>query len=169
MSKVIVGLSTSVDGIASGTTESRLWAEQYERVGAQVVGRRLFDYSDPYWGENPPFHAPVFVITHRPAERIEKQGGTSYTFVANGLAGAIDQARAAAGDKDVLIAGGLSIAQQAIAAGLVDEISMHIAPVLLGKGARLFDDIGDAPVRLIPLHSHQGDGATHVSYRVERS
>lgn len=203
MGKVIVGLSTSVDGIASGTTEddlmvvheavlgwvfglrgwqaaqgmeggqdtgeSRLWVEEFERIGAQVVGRRMFDYSEPYWGENPPFHAPVFVVTHRPAQRIEKQGGTSYTFVTDGLAAALEQARAAAGGKDVLIAGGLSIAQQAIAAGLVDEISMHIAPVLLGKGARLLDDIGDTPLRLTPLRTFQGDGATHVTYRVEHN
>lgn len=203
MSTVIVGLSTSVDGIASGTTEddvmavheavlgwvfglrgwqaaqgmdggqdtaeSRLWTEEYERIGAQLVGRRMFDYSEPYWGENPPFHVPVFVVTHRPAELIEKQGGTSYSFVTDGLAAAVDRARAAAGDKDVLIAGGLSIAQQAIAAGLVDEISMHIAPVLMGKGARLLDHIRDSPIQLTQLHAYQGEAATHVRYRVERS
>jgi len=140
MSKVIVGLSTSLDGIASGTTEedfmsvheavlgwvfnlrswqteqgmdggedtpeSRLWATEFDRIGAQIVGRRMYDFSHPYWGDNPPFHAPVFVVTHRPAQRIDKDGGTSYTFVTDGLAAAIDQAKQAAGDKDVLIAGG---------------------------------------------------------------
>ncbi len=202
MSKVIVGLSTSVDGIAGGSTEdnfmtvhqavlgwvfglrswqtaqnmdggedtaeSRLWAQEYDRIGAQVVGRRMFDFSEPYWGDNPPFHAPVFIVTHRPAARLEKQGGTSYTFVTDGLAAAVDQARAAAGGKDVLIAGGLSIAQQALAAGLVDELSLHITPVLVGSGVRLLDNLGTAPVRLTVLHTLQGEGATHVRYRVER-
>jgi dihydrofolate reductase len=202
MSKVIVGLSTSIDGIASGTgehdfmavheavlgwlfnlrswraaqgleggedtAESKLWGEEFGRIGAQLTGRRMFDFSEPYWGDNPPFHAPVYVVTHRPAQRIEKQGGTSYTFVTGGIAAAIDQAREAAGGKDVLIAGGLSIAQQALAAGLVDEISLHIAPVLLGSGARLFDNVGAAPIRLTLLAELQGDGATHVRYRVGR-
>jgi dihydrofolate reductase len=203
MSKVIVGLSTSIDGIASGTgehdfmtvheavlgwvfnlrswqaaqgmeggedtAESNMWGEEFERIGAQLVGRRMFDFSDPYWGDNPPFHAPVFVVTHRPAERIERQGGTTYNFVTGGIAAAIDQARAAAGGKDVLIAGGLSIAQQALAAGLVDEISMHISPVLMGAGARLFDNIGAGPIRLTRLSVLQGDAATHLRFRVDRS
>ena len=94
----------------------------------------MFDFSHPYWGDNPPFHMPVFVVTHRPAERIDKDGGTSYTFITEGLGAAIDRARVAAGGKDVLIACGLSIAQQALAESLVDELSMHIAPVLIGSG-----------------------------------
>jgi len=202
MSKVIVALSTSVDGIASGsseqdfmavheavlgwvfnlrswqaaqgmdggedTAESRLWAQEFERIGAQLIGRRMFDFSEPYWGDNPPFHAPVFVVTHRPGPRVEKDGGTSYSFVTDGVAAAIEQARAAAGGKDVLIAGGLSLVQQALAAGLVDEISMHVAPVLIGSGARLFDNIGETQVRLTPINALHGDGATHTRYRVER-
>lgn len=201
MSKVIVGLSTSVDGIASGTgdedfqtvheavlgwlfnlrswqaaqgmtdgqdsPESQLWGIEYERAGAQIVGRRMFDYSHPYWGDNPPFHAPVFIVTHRPAERIDKDGGTSYTFVTDGLAATIDQAKQAAHGKDVLIAGGLSIAQQALAEGLVDELSMHVAPVLLGSGARLLDNLGPKPIRLTPLETLACDNAMHIRYRVE--
>jgi dihydrofolate reductase len=152
MGNVIIGLSTSVDGIASGTTEqdfqavheavlgwvfnlrswqaaqgmdggqdspeSQLWASEFAQIGAQIVGRRIFDFGYPYWGDDPPFHAPVFVVTHRPGERIDKDGGTSYTFITDGLGAAIDRARDAAGGKDVLIAGGLSIAQQALAEGL---------------------------------------------------
>lgn len=202
-SKVIVGLSTSVDGIANSTgaddfrtvheavlgwvfnlrtwraaqgmdggedtEESRMWGDLFDQIGAQLVGRGMFDFGDPYWGDNPPFHAPVFVVTHRPAERIDKEGGTSYHFVTGGIPAAIEQARTAAGGKDVLIAGGLSIAQQALASGLVDELWLHIAPVLIGSGARLFDDIGTKHIKLTRLSVLAGAGATHVRYRVERS
>lgn len=128
MSKVIVGLSTSVDGIASGTSEedfwpvheavlgwlfnlrswreaqgmeggedtedSRIWDEEFQRIGAQIVGRRMFDFSVDAWGENPSFHAPVFVVTHHARDRIDKRGGTSYTFVTDGITAAVEQARA---------------------------------------------------------------------------
>src|SRR6202044_125576 len=100
------------------------------RVGPQVIGRTMFDYGYPHWGENPPFRAPVFVVTHRGAPRIDKDGGTSYTFVTDGITAAVEQARAVAGDRDVLLAGGVSIARQAVDAGLVDEICLHVAPVL---------------------------------------
>lgn len=201
MSKVIVGLSTSVDGIASGTGEadfwtvheavlgwvfglrgwreaqgmeggeddedSRLWTEDNQRIGAQVVGRRMFDFAVDAWGDDPPFHAPVFVPTHRPHERIEKRGGTSYTFVTDGIGAAVEQARAAAGGRDVLIAGGLSTARQALAAGLVDELSMHIAPVVLGSGARLLDDV-PGPIRLEPTRVSGSGAVTHIRYTVLR-
>lgn len=90
----------------------------------------MFDFGYEPWGETPPFRAPVFVLTHRPQERIDKQGGTSYTFVTDGIAAAVEQAKAAAGGKDVLLAGGLSLAQQALAAGLVDELAVHVRSVL---------------------------------------
>jgi dihydrofolate reductase len=201
MGKVIIGLSTSVDGIASGTNEqdfqavheavlswvfnlrswqaaqgmgggqdgpeSELWGREFARIGAQIVGRRMYDFSHPYWGDNPPFHAPVFVLTHRAAERIDKEGGTSYTFITEGIHTAIDRARDAAGDKDVLIAGGLSVAQQALAEQLVDELSMHIAPVLIGSGARLLDNINPKFTRLTRLDTVAGAGALHVRYRVD--
>jgi dihydrofolate reductase len=201
MSKVIVGLSTSVDGIASGTSEtdfwevhnavlgwvfnltswraaqgmdggddteeSRLWQQQNERIGAQIVGRRMFDFGYEPWGENPPFHVPVFVLTHHHGERIDKQGGTSYTFVTDGIAAAVAQAKAAAGEKNVLIAGGLSVAQQALAAGLVDELAMHISPTLLGHGARLFDNIGTTGSSLRQLDlTASPSGVTHLRYEV---
>lgn len=201
MSKVIVGLSTSVDGVAGAgegqdamqvheavlgwvfnlqswqaeqgmgggedTAESKLWSRQFDRIGAQVVGRRMFDYSEPYWGENPPFHAPVFVVTHRAHERIDRRGGTSYNFVTGGITAALDQARAAAGGKDVLIAGGVSLAQQALAHGLVDELDLHLTPVLLGSGLRLLDGL-PASARLTLVDSVVGEGAVHLTYRVER-
>ncbi len=121
----------------------------------------MFDYGYPHWGENPPFHAPVFVVTHRGQERIDKSGGTSYTFVTDGIEAAVKQARAVAGAKDVLLAGGVNIAQQALAAGLVDEVVLHVRPVLLGRGMRLF---GTAQADLRCVESIHGEGAVHLRY-----
>ncbi|MDR0342212.1 MAG: dihydrofolate reductase family protein [Nocardiopsaceae bacterium] len=143
------------------SVDSRVWAEQFDRTGPQIIGRRMFDFGYPNWGENPPFHAPVFVATHRGGDRIDKAGGTSYTFVTEGIESAVEQARAVADGKDVLLAGGVSIAQQALAAGLVDEILLHVAPVLLGRGERLF---GAAQVNLRCTEVVHGEGADHLRY-----
>ena len=197
MSKVILGMSMSLDGIAGGagdaegmalhetilgwvfplrswrqeqgqaggvdSVDSRVWAEDFARVGPQVIGRTMFDYGYPYWGENPPFRAPVFVLTHRGQDPIAKAGGTTYTFVTGGIKAAVEQARAAAGDKDVLLAGGVSIAQQALAAGLVDEVRLHVPPVVVGRGKPLFGAIqaGLRCVEAVP-----GEGALHLRYEV---
>ena len=197
MSKVILGMSMSLDGIAGGagdaegmalhetilgwvfplrswrqqqgqaggvdSVDSRVWAEDFARVGPQVIGRTMFDYGYPYWGENPPFRAPVFVLTHRGQDPIAKAGGTTYTFVTDGIKAAVEQARAAAGDKDVLLAGGVSIAQQALAAGLVDEVRLHVPPVVVGRGKPLFGAIqaGLRCVEAVP-----GEGALHLRYEV---
>jgi len=198
MTKVVLGMSMSLDGIAGPKTadadgmaifeavlgwvfplrswreqqgqeggedsvDSRVWADNFARFGPQVIGRTMFDYGYPNWGENPPFHAPVFVLTHRGQERIEKSGGTSYTFVTGGIEAAVRQARAAADGKDVLLAGGVSVAQQALAAGLVDEVVLHVAPVLLGRGVRLF---GAAPVGLRGIETIHGEGAVHLRCEV---
>lgn len=199
MTKVVLGMSVSLDGIAGpeaadadgmavftailgwqfslrswreqqgqeggeDSVDSRVWADNFARFGPQLIGRRMFDYGYPNWGENPPFHAPVFVLTHRGQERIDKSGGTSYTFVTAGIEAAVEQARAAAGGKDVLLAGGVSIAQQALAAGLVDEVVLHVAPVLLGRGMRLF---GTARAGLGCIETIHGEGAVHLRYRVQ--
>jgi len=196
MTKVILNMSTSLDGISApesadaegmalweaiagwvfglrswreqqgleggaDSVDSRVWAENFERVGPQIVGRTMFDYGYPHWGENPPFHAPVFVVTHRSQDRIDKSGGTSYTFVTDGIEAAVKQARAVAGGKDVLLAGGVSIAQQALAAGLADEVVLHVAPVLLGRGIRLF---GTAQADLRCIETIHGEGALHLRY-----
>jgi dihydrofolate reductase len=145
------------------SVDSRAWAENFARFGPQVIGRTMFDYGYPNWGENPPFHAPVFVVTHRGQERIDKSGGTSYTFVTGGIKAAVEQARAVAGGKDVLLAGGVSIARQALAAGLVDELVLHVVPKLIGRGVRLFDS---ADVDLRSVETIQGEGAVHLRYRV---
>ena len=143
--------------------DSRVWGDVFNRFGPQIVGRAMFDYGFESWGDNPPFHAPVFVVTHRGQERIEKQGGTSYTFVTGGIKAAVEQARAAADGKDLLLAGGVSIAQQALAAGLVDEIVLHVTPVLAGEGMRLFG-AGAADLRC--TGTIQGEGAVHLTYEV---
>jgi dihydrofolate reductase len=145
------------------SVDSQVWASNFARFGPQIVGRTMFDYGYPNWGENPPFHAPVFVLTHRGQKRIDKSGGTSYTFVTGGIEDAVDQARAVAGGKDVLLAGGVSVAQQGLAAGLVDEVVLHVTPVLLGRGVRLF---GAAQVDLRCIETIHGEGAVHLRYEV---
>lgn len=145
------------------SVDSRVWQDNFDRFGPQVIGRTMFDYGYTSWGETPPFHAPVFVLTHRGQDRIEKNGGTSYTFVTGGIKDAVDQARAVAAGKDVLLAGGVSIAQQALDAGLVDEVVLHVVPKLVGRGVRLFDS------QRADLHcteTIQGEGALHLTYQV---
>jgi dihydrofolate reductase len=145
------------------SVDSQVWADEFARFGAQIVGRTMFGYGYESWGENPPFHAPVFVVTHRGQERIVKGGGTSYSFVTGGVGAAVEQARAVADGKDVLLAGGVSIAQQALAAGLVDEVVLHVTPVLLGRGVRLF---GPGQVSLRCIETIHGEGAVHLRYQV---
>jgi dihydrofolate reductase len=145
------------------SVDSQVWQATFDRFGPQVIGRRMFDYGYPNWGENPPFHAPVFVVTHRGQDTIGKEGGTSYTFVTGGLAEAVGQARAVADGKDVLLAGGISIAHQALAAGLADEAVLHVVPRLAGRGLRLF---GTARAGLRCTEVIQGEGALHLRYEV---
>jgi dihydrofolate reductase len=145
------------------SVDSRVWQENFDRFGPQVIGRRMFDYGYSSWGENPPFHAPVFVLTHRGQDRIDKSGGTSYTFVTGGISEVVGQARSVADGKDVLVAGGVSIAQQALEAGVVDEVVLHVVPRLAGRGLRLF---GAARADLHFAEAVQGEGALHLSYQL---
>jgi dihydrofolate reductase len=119
-----------------------------------------------WWGEDPPYHTPVFVLTHHPREPLEMQGGTTFDFVTDGIESALEQARTAAGDKDVVIAGGASAVRQYLAAGLLDELYLHIVPIVLGAGERLLEDVGD-PV-LEPVKVVASPRVTHVKYRVVR-
>jgi len=145
-------------------------------LGAYVMGRNMFGGGpgpwsedepwDGWWGENPPFHLPVFVVTHHPREPLECEGGTTFTFVTDGVESAITQALEVAPGKDVMINGGSTVARQAIAAGLVDEVRLDLVAVLLGGGVRLFD--GDLPVELEQLEAVEGRGVTHLAYRVKR-
>jgi dihydrofolate reductase len=145
--------------------------------GAVIMGRRMFSggdgpwESDPnadgWWGDDPPFHAPVFVLTHHARETVVKAGGTSYTFVTDGLEAALEQARAAAGDKNVQLGGGGSVVQQCLQAGLLDELNVHLVPVLLGDGGiRLLD--GLAPTELELTRVVESPHVTHLRYVPKR-
>jgi dihydrofolate reductase len=148
--------------------------EQLTAAGAYVMGRNMFGPGrgawDPvwtgWWGEDPPYHAPVFVLTNHPREPLPMQGGTTFTFVTDGIDSALAQARAAAGDADIAIAGGAATVNQYLAAGHIDELRLHIAPVILGAGERLFDGVGDITLEL--LSTSGSDLVSHVDYRVVR-
>jgi dihydrofolate reductase len=152
---------------------SELVAQGVATRGATVMGRKMFSggtgawEDDPkaggWWGDEPPFGHPVFVVTHHAREPLTL-GATTFTFVTEGVDDAIDEARAAAGEKDVLVAGGADVAQQALRAGLVDELQLHVAPVLLGSGTRLLEDVGG--VGLERASVVDSPGVTHLRYRV---
>lgn len=130
-----------------------VFEEELTNVGATIMGRNMFgggpgpwNMTDPWkgwWGRNPPFHHPVFVLTHHAREPLVMQGGTTFTFVTDGIESALEQARRGAGGKDVALAGGARVAQQYLTAGLVDEMQLHVVPTLLGDGERLFDTVAD--------------------------
>jgi dihydrofolate reductase len=148
----------------------------FENIGATVMGRNMFgggpgpwDEGAPWmgwWGDEPPFHNPVFVVTHHPREPVEMQGGTTFHFVTEGVESALEQAKEAAGGKDVSLGGGASVAQQYLAAGLLDEIEISLVPLLLGRGERLFDNLDSADIRLEQVRTVEAPGVTHVKYRV---
>lgn len=140
--------------------------EAFGNLGAALMGRRMFDAGEEPWGENPPFHVPVFVVTHNAREELVKEGGTTFTFVTDGLESALAQARAAAGDKDVSVAGGANVVQQYLTAGLLDEIQIHVVPVLLGAGRRLFESTGPERIELEPARVIDSPAVTHLKYRV---
>jgi dihydrofolate reductase len=152
--------------------------ESLENVGAVLMGRNMFgggpgpwgeDPWNGWWGDDPPFRTPVFVLTHHSREPLEMQGGTTFTFVTDGIESALEQARTAAGGKDVVVAGGANIVQQYLAAELIDELNVSVAPVLLGEGARLFDNLGDTDLQLQQVRAIDAPGVTHLKYRVLRS
>jgi dihydrofolate reductase len=151
--------------------------ESLASMGAVLMGRNMFGgHPGPWgdgawkgwWGENPPFHVPVYVLTHHPREPLVMQGGTTFTFVTTGIAAALEQARAVARGKDVVIGGGASIARQYLAAGLVDEVGVSLVPILLGSGERLFEGPGGASLRLEQVRAIEAPGVTHLRYRVVR-
>jgi len=147
----------------------------FENAGATLMGRNMFGPvrgpwgEDPWrgwWGEDPPFHVPVFVLTHHPREPLEMEGGTTFHFVTDGIEPALEQATEAARGKDVLLAGGASVARQYLAAGLVDEMELSVVPLLLGGGERLLDGVGD--LRLEQLRGVEAPGVAHLKYSVNR-
>ena len=159
-------------GYAGGerSIDSQIIEETFAAAGAYVMGRRMFDGGEIPWGEVPPFRAPVFVVTHRHREVLPRQGGTSFTFVTGGVERAIDRARDAADGKDVAVAGGGTLLRQVLAAGLLDELELHIAPVLLGDGMRLFDaSLGlgtHEGMELTPVRVVETPEVTHIRYAI---
>jgi dihydrofolate reductase len=150
-------------GLEGGETgpDADVLEEAFAAAGAVVVGKRMFDNAGG-WGDNPPFHMPVFVLTHEDRADEAKEGGTTFTFV-SGIEDVIRRAQDAAGDKDVSIGGGASVIQQAIRAGLLDEIQIHLVPLLLGDGIRLFEGVDG---RLEPIRLIESPDVTHVKFRV---
>lgn len=140
--------------------------ETFERTGASIMGRRMFDLGERSWPAEAPFHTPVFVVTHNRRDPWERPGGTTFHFVDDGIHRALDQAREAAGNRDVRIAGGSETILQYVNAGLVDEFSIALAPVLFGAGTRLFDGVDVSKVALEPIRSEPSTRVTHLTYAV---
>ncbi len=191
MGKVIVDITMSLDGFVTGPNDgpdnglgdggrilhdwvfagrtdadTQLLEEPAETIGSMVLGRRTFDIAEQAWGENPPMAGQVFVLTHRPHEPLNR-GPATFIFVTDGPIEALSQARAAAGVRDVALMGA-NVSQQYLKAGLVDEMQIHVANVLMGAGRPLFADVGEQPVKLERLRAILTPAATHLRYRVIR-
>jgi dihydrofolate reductase len=152
-------------GLPAGHTgaDDDLMDEAVERSGAVVMGRRMFDLGSGPWGDEPPFHRPVFVLTHEAREPLVR-GETTFTFVTEGIEKALEQASAAAGEKDVSIAGGAQVIQEALKAGRLDEIQVHVVAVLIGAGIRLFEDLGTGPIELECTRVVESPGVVHLRF-----
>ena len=145
--------------------------EAVTSAGAYIMGRNMFgpirgewdEEWNGWWGEDPPYHAPVFVLTHHPREPVEMQGGTTFHFVTDGIESALAQARQAAGDKDVAIAGGAATVNQYLRIGAIDELRLHVTPVMIGAGERLLDAVGSFDFE--PVSARQTELVTHLTYR----
>jgi dihydrofolate reductase len=176
----VVGLASwrESHGLSGGTSgrDSDIVDEAVAATGAVIMGRRMFSGGagpwddDPkaggWWGDTPPFHVPVFVLTHHAREPLELKGGTTFTFVTEGTEAALERARAVAGDRNVSIAGGAEVVQQYLAGGQLDELQLHVVPLLLGAGTRLFSDQLAGPVKLELDRVVDSPAVTHLRYRV---
>lgn len=165
------GLEGGVENASTAVVE-----ETQANVGAYVMGRNMFGGGpgpwgeEPWqgwWGDEPPFHAPVFVVTHHAREPLPLEGGTTFFFVDDGVESALAQAGASAGDRNVHVSGGASVIGQALGAGLVDELDVSVVPLLLGSGAKLFEGVG-TDVQLEQVRVVEAPGVTHLRYRVVR-
>jgi dihydrofolate reductase len=166
----------STHGLEGGEVNesSRIIEESLANIGATVMGRNMFGgHPGPWesekawngwWGNNPPFHHPVFVVTHHARAPLELEGGTTFTFVTSGIKAALEQARRAAGGKDVSLAGGASVARQYLVAGLVDEMELSLVPTLLGSGERLFQDVGTNLHGLEHVRTVPAPGVVHLKF-----
>ena len=164
------------DRRAAKSTPAPLWSRSVgPNIGATIMGRNMFGpvrglWPDESWrgwgGEDPPYHHPVFVLTHHPREPLEMEGGTTFYFVSDGVESALTQAKQAARGREVLLAGGASVVNQYLAAGLVDEIDVSIAPLILGSGARLFEGLDRGTPKLKQIGAIDAPGVTHIDYEV---
>jgi dihydrofolate reductase len=191
MTKVIFDISMSLDGFVTASnvrTEEpmgdggqrlhewafgqdernrELLAEAVSFVGALIAGRRTYELSVPWWGTDGPTgpaRVPVFVVTHAEPEEVSEEG--VYTFVTDGIESALEKAKSAAGEKDVAVMGGAEVGQQYIGAGLIDEISIHLVPVLLGSGTEMFEHLGGEQIQLETVGVIETPEATHLRFRV---
>jgi dihydrofolate reductase len=156
--------------------DSEVVAEGIARQGAVIMGRRMFSGGsgpweddpnrDGWWGDDPPFRNPVFVLTHHARDRVEFENGTSFDFVTDGFEAALEQAQAAAGERDVLVAGGAETIQQYLAAGLIEEFELHVAPILLGSGTHLFGELGTQAPQVELTRVLSSPAVAHLGYRV---
>jgi dihydrofolate reductase len=191
MGKVTSNISMSLDGFITGPnvgvgnglgdggerlhdwmfdakteTDAAIVDEMYTSTGAVLMGKGMFDVGFEPWGDPPPFHMPVFVVTHEERAPLPMQGGTIYTFVTDGIEAALELARAAAGDKNVGVWGGASIMRQYLRAGLLDEMQIHLIPLLLGGGVSLFEDLDPEGIELRRTPSIETPSATHLRFEV---
>ena len=166
-----------MEGGESGTPDDEIFRETFANLGATIMGRHMFGGgdgpwgSDPWrgwWGENPPYHTPVFVLTHHARPPLPMEGGTTFHFVTGGIHEALARAREAAAGKDISLAGGADVARQYLKAGLVDEMEIHLVQVLLGSGRRLFDHLGNDHIELDLVRRLDDRDVTHLRYRVRR-
>ena len=146
--------------------DDQLAEHTFRRTGVSVMGKRMFDLGEQAWPEEAPFHTPVFVVTHEKRDPWERPGGTTFHFVNDGIEPALDQAREAAGDRDVRIAGGGATILQYVNAGLNDEFSIALSPVLFGSGIRLFEGVDAGRVALEPVRAEPTQRVTHLTYAV---
>ena len=166
----------AMHGLQGGEVDesTRVVEESLANIGATVMGRNMFgghpgpwDAEKPWngwWGDDPPFHHPVFVLTHHPREPLRLEGGTTFTFVTDGIEAALEQAREAADGMDVSLAGGANVARQYLAVGRVDEMEIHLVPTLLGSGERLFDGVGDDLHGLELVRTVAAPKVTHLKF-----
>ena len=176
----VVGLRSfhEMSGMEGGETgvDDDVEREDFANIGATIMGRNMFgpirgpwgegDWRG-WWGDDPPYHHPVFVLTHHAREPLVMQGGTTFYFVTEGIESALRRAQEAAGDTDVELAGGASVVQQYLRAGLLEQFDLHIVPMLLGSGERLLDNL-DSGVKLEQVRAISGSGVTHIKYRASR-
>ncbi len=166
-------------GMEGGTTgpDDAIAAESLQNIGATLMGRHMFGGGDGpwrdnpwkgWWGEDPPFHTPVFVLTHHARTSLEMQGGTTFHFVTEGIHAALEQAKHAARGKDVALGGGADVAQQYLKAGLIDEMEIHVVPVLLGSGAGLFEHTDGRQTAYECVRVVSSASVTHYKYRLKR-